>query len=67
VLGGAVGKDYTIQLNRLPQALSAIYFDLRVRASDHFGDLTDYIIGLVELADRLVDDESVEEDDDDAA
>lgn len=64
VLGGEVGEDYTIQINRLPQALSALYFDLKVR-SDGFGSLTNHIIGLVELAARLVDDESSEEDDDD--
>lgn len=66
VLGGEIGEDYTIQINRLPQALSALYFDLKVRASDPFSDPKGHIISLVELMDRLVDDENIEEDDDDA-
>jgi hypothetical protein len=66
VLGGEVGDDYTIQVNRLPHALSALYFDLKVRASDHFSNLTDHMISLVELMERMVDDEDIEEDDGDA-
>lgn len=66
ILGGEVGEDFTIQISLLPQALSALYFDLKVRSPDSFSHLAGHIIGLVELADRLVDDEDAEEDDDDA-
>ena len=66
ILGGEAGEDFTIQIDRLPQALSALYFDLKVR-SDSLGDMLGHIIGLVELADRLTDDESAEDDEDGAA
>lgn len=65
MLSGESSEDYTIQINRLPQALSALYFDLKVR-SDGFGGLADHIISLVELAARLLDDKNGEEEGDDA-
>lgn len=60
---GDVG--YAIQINQLPQALSALYFDLKVRTVG-FDDPAEFIIGLVELADRLTEDQIPEEDDDQA-
>lgn len=55
VLGGEVGGDYTIQIDRLPEGLSALYFDLKVRSPDGSGNVKDHIMALVELADRLAD------------
>ena len=55
VLGGEVGQDYSIQIDGLPKALCALYFDLKVR-SDAFDGPESDIIGLVQLADRLADD-----------
>ncbi len=53
VLGADVGEDHSIQIDRLPQGVAALYLDLKVRSSDGFGGTADQIIGLVELADRL--------------
>jgi hypothetical protein len=52
ILGGEVGQDYSIQIDGLPKALCALYFDLKVR-SDAFDGPGSDIIGLVRLADRL--------------
>jgi len=55
ILGGSAGDDYSIQIGQLPAALCALYYDLKVRSSDRGDDLRDNILGLVELSERLGD------------
>lgn len=60
ILGGSAGDDYVIQIGHLPNALCALYYDLKVRSSDRGNDLRDNILGLVELSERLGDEDEAD-------
>ena len=57
ILGVSAGDDCFIQIGQLPDALCALYYDLKVRSSDRGDDLRDNILRLVELSERLGDED----------
>ena len=45
--------SYTLQVSQLPPALCALYYDFRIRAAEPFAEISESILGLVGLKDRL--------------
>lgn len=48
------GSDYLIDVTRLPVPLSALYFDLKVRNLESDGNIDGYMLGLLEIKDRML-------------
>lgn len=49
IVGGSGGENY-VQVDQLPTAICALYFDLRVRSSCYGNDLRDRILHLIEVS-----------------